>query len=398
MTAYLITFKPASENPERGWPEEELAALARRVKAQGTAREPWRFNRRKDVKVGERVFLLRQGRQGHAILGYGRVAALPKKKSDRMTDVAFEALVDPTSGFVYATADEVHEIAKNSRLWRIQSSGIALPDDLAESLESLVVGRAPFKLANDRTASNPDWTRDELILALDVYLRHRPNPPDKGSKEIIALSNLLQRLGQRLFPADERATSFRNANGVYMKLMNFRRLDPQYTGSGKKGLTRGAKGEEDVWKEFATDPARCRRTAEAIIGALDDPEAGETNVQLPEEIEEAPEGRLLTRKHLARERNRKLVEAKRAKTLRDRGKLECEICGFDFAARYGPRGTGFIECHHTKPIASLSEGHKTHIHDLALVCANCHRMIHRTKPWLALDELRRLLTRDQQSR
>lgn len=55
MTAYLITFKPYTENPERGWPEEKLAALARQVQRYGAAREPWRFNRKKDVKVGERV-------------------------------------------------------------------------------------------------------------------------------------------------------------------------------------------------------------------------------------------------------------------------------------------------------------------------------------------------------
>jgi 5-methylcytosine-specific restriction protein A len=70
--------------------------------------------------------------------------------------------------------------------------------------------------------------------------------------------------------------------------------------------------------------------------------------------------------------------------------LACEACGFDFAAHYGDRGRGFIECHHTMPIATLAEGHKTHINHLALVCANCHRIIHREKPWLAVEEVRAL--------
>ena len=100
------------------------------------------------------------------------------------------------------------------------------------------------------------------------------------------------------------------------------------------------------------------------------------------------EGRLLTRKHLARERNRKLVETKRKQVLKKLGKLECEVCGFNFGITYGIRGEGFIECHHTKPVATLSEGHKTHINDLALVCANCHRMIHRKKLWLTVEEMR----------
>lgn len=241
--------------------------------------------------------------------------------------------------------------------------------------------------------ANPDWARDELIIALDVYLRHRPNPPGKTSKEIIALSETLNRLGDRLFPPSERSDTFRNPNGVYMMLMNFRRLDPQYTAGGKKGLEAGAQAEEDVWNEFADNPARCRAAAQAILASIDDPEGGvaPTDEDVDEGIEDAPEGRLLTRKHLARERNRKLVDAKKKAALKKHGKLECEVCSFDFAASYGARGDGFIECHHTKPVSTLAAGHRTHINDLALVCANCHRVIHRGKPWLGVEELRKLI-------
>jgi len=238
--------------------------------------------------------------------------------------------------------------------------------------------------------ANPDWTRDELIVALNVYLQHRPHPPPKASKEINALSMTLNRLGEKLFRPSTRAESFRNPNGVYMHLMNFRRLDPDYTASGKKGLTRGAKGDEDVWAEFAGDPERCKEVSDAIVASLDDPEVGEpgTDGDFDHDVEEAPEGRLLTRKHIARERNRKLVLNKRKQALEKYGKLTCEACGFDFAARYGKRGEGFIECHHTKPVASFAKEHKTHINDLAIVCANCHRVIHRGKPWLSIAEVR----------
>jgi 5-methylcytosine-specific restriction enzyme A len=108
-------------------------------------------------------------------------------------------------------------------------------------------------------------------------------------------------------------------------------------------------------------------------------------------MQEAPEGRLLTRKHVARERNRKLVTNKVRQAWKKHGKLVCEACNFDAALFYGSRGSGFIECHHTKPVATLAEGHKTHLDDLALVCANCHRIIHRCKPWLSISGLKRLL-------
>ena len=112
---------------------------------------------------------------------------------------------------------------------------------------------------------------------------------------------------------------------------------------------------------------------------------------LDDDFTEAPEGRVLTRVHLVRERNRKLVNRKKAAALSQSGRLLCEVCDFDFEARYGGRGRGFIEAHHTKPVHTLMEGAKTTLADLALVCANCHRMIHAARPWLELDELRALL-------
>lgn len=97
-----------------------------------------------------------------------------------------------------------------------------------------------------------------------------------------------------------------------MKLMNFRRLDPEYTAGGKTGLSRGAKAEEEVWAEFAQDPNRCRQVANAIIAALDNSELlSSWESDADQGLQEAVEGGLLTRTHLARERNRSLVESKR---------------------------------------------------------------------------------------
>jgi len=64
--------------------------------------------------------------------------------------------------------------------------------------------------------------------------------------------------------------------------------------------------------------------------------------------------------------------------------------GFD-SRRDGARGRGFIEAHHTKALAALVENAKTKLEDLALLCANCHRMIHSQKPWLSIAELRAIL-------
>ena len=103
------------------------------------------------------------------------------------------------------------------------------------------------------------------------------------------------------------------------------------------------------------------------------------------------EGRLITRLHLARERNRTLIKRKKASFLKQHGRLFCEACGFDFAEAYGRRGEDFIECHHTRPIAFLAPGDVTKLSDLVLLCANCHRMVHVRAPWLSLPELREVV-------
>lgn len=219
-----------------------------------------------------------------------------------------------------------------------------LQESLATELEALVIGISPKPTSGEST-SNPDWTRDELILALNFYLQHRPNPPGKDSQEIRALSEALGRLGDRLFPATNRGGTFRNENGVYMKLMNFRRLDPLYTADGKTGLGRGAKAEEEVWATFAQDPLRCQQVAKAIMASLDDPEFGAAwlGPDTDDGIQEAAEGRLLTRMHIARERNRQLVESKRKQAMKLHGKLVCEVCDFDFAIPYpSPHGPVYV--------------------------------------------------------
>ncbi len=105
-----------------------------------------------------------------------------------------------------------------------------------------------------------------------------------------------------------------------------------------------------------------------------------------------PEGKLKERLHYARERNNEVVRQAKAQAMSEVGSLNCVCCGFDFFKFYGELGKGFIEAHHTRPISELHEdGDITKIEDLALVCSNCHRMLHRKRPWLGLDDLSSLL-------
>lgn len=235
---------------------------------------------------------------------------------------------------------------------------------------------------------NPKWSRDELIATLDFYLRYNPSIPDKQSSEILALSDFLNRLQMKM--GGETGDKFRNPNGVYMKLMNFRRFDPSYEG---KGLERGGKDEEVVWNLYSSNPNQLRELTASIKSlVLSDDPLPSVEVMGDDE-EEGEEGQILTRTHRYRERNTKLVKRKKEKVQKERGTLACEVCGFDFSGTYGERGEGFIECHHTKPVSDLRDGGTTNIADLALVCSNCHRMIHRRRPWLSVKSVKNLLSK-----
>jgi hypothetical protein len=113
---------------------------------------------------------------------------------------------------------------------------------------------------------NPPWSRDELVVALDFYLRHRPNPPAQSSEAIAELSALLNRIAAAHGLTGD--TTFRNPNGAYMKLMNFRSLDPALTDQGQVGLSRVGAADRRVWEEFAGAPERCHAEARRILAEL----------------------------------------------------------------------------------------------------------------------------------
>jgi hypothetical protein len=110
-----------------------------------------------------------------------------------------------------------------------------------------------------------------------------------------------------------------------------------------------------------------------------------------EDDESFPEGKLKLKQHLIRERNPVVIELAKERYLEKHGKLICEACEFDFKERYGDIGEGYIEGHHTKPISEMAENEETRVEDIALVCANCHRMLHRKRPWLSITELKNLI-------
>jgi 5-methylcytosine-specific restriction endonuclease McrA len=114
-----------------------------------------------------------------------------------------------------------------------------------------------------------------------------------------------------------------------------------------------------------------------------------TFIQEEEIKSEGEEGRIKQIKnHFVRERNYKIVQDKRKSILNLTRKLECEICGFDFFRNYGELGKNYCEIHHIKPLAESEDKVITKLEDLAVLCSNCHRIIHRTNPFKTVSEFK----------
>ncbi|MXY08927.1 MAG: hypothetical protein F4Y61_09800 [Rhodothermaceae bacterium] len=72
----------------------------------------------------------------------------------------------------------------------------------------------------------------------------------------------------------------------------------------------------------------------------------------------------------------------------------CMACGFNYEDCYGEIGKGFIEVHHVVPLASVGVTKTNPETDLFVLCANCHRMVHRKKGvCLSIQELKECIQR-----
>lgn len=100
------------------------------------------------------------------------------------------------------------------------------------------------------------------------------------------------------------------------------------------------------------------------------------------------EGRRNLHRHLVIERDPKLARRKKEVVMAATGRLACEVCSFDFEETYGSVGHAFAEVHHLKPLGTSNMPSIVRLSDLAIVCSNCHRMLHRGNPLFSLSELR----------
>ncbi|MCQ1779123.1 HNH endonuclease [Neorhizobium galegae] len=225
-------------------------------------------------------------------------------------------------------------------------------------------------------AGNPDWTWDETLLALDLFYRHG-TPLDKHHADIRALSDLLR--AAEIYPKEGRKDNFRNPDGVALKTQNLQSaINPERRLSSSRT-------DRAIVSEFPL----ARKSDVAEIAALISREL--FSHPQPEDVpddEMFVEGQVITACH--RRRDRRLRRRLLDKCVDN--ELICAVCDFRPPALSRDLRESFFEAHHLVPLALATGTTTTHVRDMALLCAGCHRFLHRLissrKRWVGVPEAR----------
>jgi putative restriction endonuclease len=189
MSAYWLTYKPLSAASPRGWPAEELSELVRRFESEPASTTTlWRIASHQSARIGDRVYLFKQGSDPRGVFGVGEIIEPPRMQTDP-TDIdegpryrakiRFDRLVDPGREFLIEL-NTVKEIVPET-LIAAQSSGLGVPEDVEIELEKRL---SPFLRSlppisseqADDPGFDPDSINDERERAIRAIRLRRGQP------------------------------------------------------------------------------------------------------------------------------------------------------------------------------------------------------------------------------
>ena len=220
-----------------------------------------------------------------------------------------------------------------------------------------------------------NWTRDEVILGLDVLISNEGKSLSIDSKAIIELSQLLNRLP--LIPISKRNEKFRNVAGVRRQLLTF-----EWSLRNKKKASHVGQMFYTVFSEYNGNLIELQNIAQAI--RRNEISIHEMGGCIFDETINFPEGNILhsLHRHLEwREGARFQKESKK-----------CAVCFIQPEQIYGSLAiTHFFETHLLVPPIKLSPNLDFINDDFITVCPNCHRMLHQYRPWLSRNRCKEIL-------
>ena len=211
--------------------------------------------------------------------------------------------------------------------------------------------------------ASTSFTRDEVILALDVLYSSKNGRVTADSEEIKELSRLLNRLP--IHPVENRRSDFRSPNGVAVHLRRF------YLSclSGKKSPSVGdlffcvAFEYENRVNEIHSIARAIRKNEKAFVSLFGS----------PLEDDGFPEGALLGHLH------RMIEQRDGAKqTVKD----HCEICNSRPTLCYR-NGDQLLQNHLVVAPTVMEHSKRYGADNFLTVCPTCHAALHRYRPWLS---------------
>jgi HNH endonuclease len=409
VATFLMTWNAAK------WPWRELRAdVDRHRRGEAISERSWSSGTTKRIVSGDRIFFVRLGAHPRALFAAGVATSAPRatphydpdrrEAGETFLSVDFEldTLLDP----------EIDDLLDVGRLpsmnWMPAASGTEIRPDIAAEVESLWAahitrndGRGSASVARatvEALLADARARRETLkLLATTLRQAHSICP----SKWAVSLFSNLIRVnvgmvhvfnlfhdGVWILCAGEIPESDRDRVDLPHSYVKGRavlvRLDPR---DPAKAYERLAAAHREGIVAAATTSFMAPVKGAHSAGLLKFLRHEGLDVSIPawattldDEDDDAVaiEGELFYQFAAHRRRERSFRDRKIEDALHH-GPLRCEVpgCGFDFAATYGSRGAGFAEVHHRVPLGESDEARETRLDDLAIVCANCHRMLHR---------------------
>jgi 5-methylcytosine-specific restriction protein A len=252
-----------------------------------------------------------------------------------------------------------YDILKREILWN-EINELLIFIDRPKNADSAVIER--------QNSVNPNWTREELILALDLYFDMDQGQMHKGNQNVIRVSNEIRDLKIHFDVPDP--DKFRNPSSIARRLGNFKTMDDGYDGDGLKNSSKLAK---EVYQEFNNRRDTLRLAAAEIRDKLLRPKTQkESSNFIKKDIHKSD---FLFQFHKNRECDPLVLKVKKEMALATSETLKCEICGFDANTFYGEIGNDVMEIHYNKELINEPGLESSSMDDFIIVCSNCHKVL-----------------------
>lgn len=231
---------------------------------------------------------------------------------------------------------------------------------------------------------NPDWNREEIILALDLYFNLDYGQMHGRNLQVVKLSEDLRKMNIHKKIADPE--SFRSVNSVALKLNNIKKWDQNFAG---KGMKDGGKLEGEIWNEFYRHRDKLKKEAVMIRLMYLNPAKDDNGRQIEQDNKS-----LLFRIHKNRESDPVAIKLKLEILKENKIEPACEICRFQPASFYGELGNRVLDVHYKKELESSPGIEPVEMNDFIVVCPNCHSILDQHYNLVNADDLKLLINND----